>query len=121
MTTHTMRGLSASALAALVLIWNEAPIADSPSFHVAAADQPSARQMKAAEPDVPNVNSGPVTEQRSDAVVRGGRTGVGPAARPARPAQAPDANDKDTTTGRTGAGPAADHGRPAAGENNVAH
>jgi hypothetical protein len=103
MTTHAIRGAGAFALAALVLIWNEAPITDSPSFHVAAADQASPAQIKEAERDVPNVNSGPVTEQRSDAVVRGGRTGVEPAAPPAKRAPAPH------------------KGRPDGAQKNVAH
>lgn len=112
MNTHTVKALSASALAALVLIWNEAPIADSPSWHVASAES--------EDRPLPNVNSGPATKQRSDAVVRGDRTGVGPAARPAKPAKhAPSATDKQAGK-RTGVGPAADTGVPAAGK-NVAH
>jgi hypothetical protein len=107
MKVHLQRGASAIALAALVLIWNEAPIADSPVAHrLAATDQPSAEQV---ERRVPNVNSGPVIDQRSDAVVRGGRS-VGPAAEPAKPAMAPAKHKK---AARTGMGPA--------GTPNVAH
>ena len=103
MQTHTMKVLSASALAALVLIWDEAPIADSPSWHVASAES--------EDRPLPNVNSGPATKQRSDAVVRGDRTGAGSAARPAkRPAPGPA--DKDAGN-RTGA--------PAQGAKNIAH
>src|SRR5437016_1988975 len=76
MNTHTMKALSASALAALVLIWDEAPIADSPSWHVASAES--------EDRPLPNVNAGPTTKQRSDAVVRGDRRAVRPAAHPAK-------------------------------------
>ena len=104
MNTHMMKALSASALAALVLIWNEAPIADSPSWHVVSAES--------EDRPLPNVNSGPVTKQRSDAVVRGDQTG-GPAAHPSK-RTAPGSNKDEGS--RTGIGPAA----PARAK-NVAH
>ena len=102
MNTHMMTALSASALAALVLIWDEAPIADSPSWHVASAES--------EDRPLPNVNAGPATKQRSDAVVRGDRTGVKPAARAAKPAPQVPAPVERTEGKRTGAGPAADRG-----------
>jgi hypothetical protein len=112
MTTHLMKTLSAGAIAALVLIWNEAPIADSPQRHRMAAAESEDRPL-------PNVNAGPVTKQRSDAVVRGDRTGAGPAARPAqreRPAPA-TVGDED---GRTGIGPQVVPGETSRSK-NVAH
>jgi hypothetical protein len=112
MNTQTMQALSAGAITALVLIWNEAPITDSPERHRVASAESEDR-------DVPNVNSGPATKQRSDAVVRGDRTGAGPAARPAKR----DLHAPPTTTeqgSRTGIGPQAETGVPARGE-NVAH
>jgi hypothetical protein len=110
MNTHTMKALSASALAALVLIWDEAPIADSPSWHVASAES--------EDRPLPNVNAGPATKQRSDAVVRGDRTGVGPAARPAKPGPPVPAPADEAEGKRTGVGPAADTGVPA---KNIGH
>ena len=112
MTTETMKALSASALAALVLIWNEAPIADSPERHRVASAESEDRPL-------PNVNSGPATKQRSDAVVRGDRTGAGPAALPAKPERQPAPTAKDEGK-RTGAGPEAESGVPSRGK-NVAH
>ncbi len=112
MTTHTMKALSASALAALVLIWNEAPIADSPDRHRIAS-------AESEDLPLPNVNSGPATKQRSDAVVRGDRTGAGPAARPAKPERHPAPTVKEEGE-RTGVGTQAEPGVPSRGK-NVAH
>jgi hypothetical protein len=109
MTTDTMKALSAGAITALVLIWNEAPIADSPQRHRVASAESEDRAM-------PNVNSGPATKQRSDAVVRGDRTGAGPAARPAkREHQSPPAVKDEGA--RTGIGPQAEPGEPSRAKN----
>ncbi len=110
MTTHTMKALSAGAIAALVLIWNEAPIADSPERHRMASAESEDRPL-------PNVNAGPATKQRSDAVVRGDRTGARPAARPAKRERpgSPTVQESD----RTGNGPQAEPGVPARGKNGA--
>lgn len=105
---------SAIALAAMVLIWNEAPIAESPSDHD--LDRRVAYSERAEHPR----SQGEPAERASDTterVVRGGRTGAGPAARPAQP------GDEHGTTGhgdRTGAGPKAEPAAPAGPAPNVA-
>ncbi len=78
-------GLSASALVALVLIWNEAPIVvDAPS------DDRVAWSGRTERPK----------GQSPDAIVPGDRTHAGPAAEPARPANSSDVDVRDDGTGR---------------------
>jgi hypothetical protein len=81
--------LSASALTALVLIWDEAPIANAPSTpsQVAAAD--------AVAKPVRNERAGGAASEPSQAVVKGDRTGAGPAAGSARPVAPPEKYEGD--------------------------
>ena len=96
-------GLSASALVALVLIWNEAPIVvDAPSHDRVAWSDRTERPAG----------------QSPDAIVRGDRTGAGPAAEPARPANSSDVDVRDNGTGT---GTAAENARPSGRAPNVAH
>lgn len=98
----------------MVLIWNEAPIAASPSDHD--LDRRVAYSERVERPRT----QGDPAERASDAterVVRGGRTGAGPAARPAKPGdERGTADDGD----RTGAGPKAEPAAPAGPAPNVA-
>lgn len=115
MDTQLRLASSAIALAAMVLIWNEAPIAASPSDReyaprVAYSDHGKESHGAAAE------DSGAAADRR-ERVVRGGRTGAGPAAVPAKPGRehgAPDDGD------RTGTGPKAEPAVPAGPAPNVA-
>jgi hypothetical protein len=96
-------GLSASALVALVLIWNEAPIVvDAPSDdRVAWSDR-----------------TGRPAGQSPEAIIRGDRTGAGPAAEPVRPAKGPEV---DVRGDRTGTGTAAANANTSGRAPNVAH
>ncbi len=110
MGKHARLGKGAIALAALVLIWNEAPIADSP-HRIASSDT--------VEQPMPDSNAGHTVRQPSEAVVKGDRTGVGPAAEPARPGAPADAAERSDGE-RTGVGPEAAPGVPSRAK-NVGH
>jgi hypothetical protein len=96
-------GLSATALVALVLIWNEAPIVvDAPSDDRVASSGRTERPKG----------------QSPDAIVPGDRTHAGPAAEPARPANGSDVDARDNGTGT---GTVAENARPSGRAPNVAH
>jgi len=110
MDTKRILGTGAAALTALVLIWDEAPIAYS------AGEQPRVAYSNHAAPPGPQASPGRETRRRADAVVCGDHTGIGPAARSARPAGADDA-----TADRAGAGTGAENALPPANAKDVVH
>ena len=114
METQLRLAASAIALAAMVLIWNEAPIAESPSDHD--VDRRVAYCDRAEHPRT-QAEPGQRASEKSERVVRGGRTGAGPAARPARPGDERGTTDDGD---RTGVGPKAEPAAPAGPAPNVA-
>lgn len=110
MDTKRILGAGAAALTALVLIWDEAPIA----YSAGEQQQPRVAYSVHAAPPGPQASPGRDTvRRRADAVVRGDHTGIGPAARPARPTGGAD----DATADRAGAGTAL----PPGNAKNVVH
>lgn len=123
METQLSIASSAIALAAMVLIWNEAPIAESPSdrlvdHRVAYSDgveQPGSDRIDRARVERHSTTR---SARQGERAVKGGRTGAGPAARPATPG---DERGTESESLRTGVGPKAEPASPDGGAGNVAH
>lgn len=123
METQLRIASSAIALAAMVLIWNEAPIAESPSdrlvdHRVAYSDDADRAASDRIDRARVERHSDTRSARHAERAVKGGRTGAGPAARPAEPG---DERGTMPDSHRTGVGPKAEPGAPDGGAPNVAH
>lgn len=124
METQLRIASTAVAIAAMVLIWNEAPIAESPSdrsvdhrvAYSAGQDRPASDRIEGARVEGRSTTR---SARETERAVKGNRTGAGPAARPAKPAG--DEGDTTPDSNRTGAGPKAEPAAPDGGAGNVAH